>query len=154
MQITPYHFYKVNYESSVSWRLTTDYLRTSPAFHGRPRFDFVMVQAEKPFFGQLLYVFTCSIDTTSYPVALVQPYDVVSRNHRPIQDKELGLLQVRKGKVAEFISLHSVIRGAVLIPAEPDAPEDCLIFDVLDEDMFLRVRDLFPGRTATPSPFN
>ena len=140
----------------VTWRLSTDYLRANPSFHGQPRYDYVLVNASKPFFAQLLYIFTCSINGNNYPIALIQPYEVVTLRNRPSQDKELGLLRVQRENAAktEFISLRTIIRGALLAAAEPDAAylNDRLVVDDVDEDMFLRVRDLFPGRTATPEP--
>ena len=138
----------------MTWRLITDYLRINPQFHGQPHYDFVLVNAPKPFFGQLLYVFSCSIDETDYPLALLQPYEVLGSRSRPLQDKQLGLLRVRRKDSVrtEFISLQSVIRGALVVAAEKDTAHDCFVVDVVDEDMFLHVKKLFPGYTATPYP--
>ena len=141
-------------KSSVTWRLVTDYLCTSPLFHRQPRYDFVLVNAPTPFFGQLLCVFSCCVNKTDYPIALIQLYEVLGPHSRPIQDKQLGLLHVcrKDSKTTEFISLQSVIRGALVVSAESGTFHDCFIVDVVDEDMFLRVKHLFPGYTATPDP--
>lgn len=138
----------------MTWRLITDYLRANPLFHSQPRYDFVLVAAQKPFFGQLLYVFSCRVNETDYHIALIQPYEVLERRSRPLVDKQLGLLRVHRAdsRKTEFISLRSVIRGALVVTAELDAPNDRFVVDVVDEDMFLRVKELFPGYTATPEP--
>jgi hypothetical protein len=114
----------------------------------------VLVNAPKPFFAQLLYVFTCCVNESDYPIALVQPYEVVSRRNRPPQDKELGLLRIRRedSRKTEFISLRSVVRGALVTAADSGMVHDCFVVDVVDEDMFLQMKELFPGWTATPEP--
>ena len=65
--------------------------------------------------------------------------------HRSRKDKLLGLRRVKEQdrKKSEFISVHSIIRGAVLVP-DFDKPNEFLVFDILDGDMKLRLNRLYP----------
>ncbi|KIK69183.1 hypothetical protein GYMLUDRAFT_117988, partial [Collybiopsis luxurians FD-317 M1] len=117
--IVPYQFLKINYESLETWRVATDLLRCNPNFQNAPRFDFIIfATVTGPVFAQLRYLFVCTVD------------------------RELGLLRVRKERATELISVQSIIRGAVLIPAsnDPLLSDEMLIWDVLDGDMFLRLK--------------
>ena len=82
-----------------------------------------------------------------HPWAFIQPYD------SPIgrltdKEKELELLRVRaqpRGS-AEFVDARSIIRGVLLVPTfEKD--DDYFVFDVLDADLFLHVKELWKERT-------
>ena len=59
------------------------------------------------------------------------------------KDKLLRFRRVRAQarKNSEFISLHSIIRGAVLV-ADSDRAGDFLVFDVLDGDTSFRLKSL------------
>ena len=132
----------MNYESKVTWKTCTDYLRCNPNFYGKARYDFVIVDtAPGIIFAQLLSMFLCVVDNKVYPLALIHPYDAGIQGPRRRKDKELELLRVRvKPRVeAEFISLHSVIRGALLIQ-DFDSDSDYFVVDTVDTDMFLRLR--------------
>ncbi|KAJ3965203.1 hypothetical protein EV361DRAFT_671744, partial [Lentinula raphanica] len=102
----------------------------------------------QPIFAQLRYLFLITVADIAYPIALVQPYKVIQA--RSTTDKDLGLLRVRKQRDTEFISVRSIIRGAVLIPASDDPLkiDEMLVWDALDGDMFLRVKESFPGYTT------
>ena len=46
---------------------------------------------------------------------------------------------------AEFVDAHSIIRGVLLVPTfEKD--DDYFVFDVLDADLFLHVKELWKER--------
>ncbi|KAI0347909.1 hypothetical protein BDW22DRAFT_1479807, partial [Trametopsis cervina] len=69
-------YLKVDYESTVSWRLLTDRLRCSPLFHRRPRYDNVLVDLDGSLlvFCELVRVFTYTLNDNVYGLALVHPY--------------------------------------------------------------------------------
>ncbi|KAJ3831635.1 hypothetical protein F5878DRAFT_549282, partial [Lentinula raphanica] len=139
---------KINYESLETWRLRTDLLCCNPSFHNAPRFDYIMFNSQSgPVFAQMHFLFVCTVADFEYPIALIQAYKVV--NNRSSHDKDLGLLRVRKLRETELISVRSIIRGAVLVPASEDPlkSDEMLVWDVLDSDMFLRVKKHFPGHT-------
>ncbi|KAJ3841526.1 hypothetical protein F5878DRAFT_531507, partial [Lentinula raphanica] len=148
--LVPYQSLKVRYESLETWHLVTDLLRCNPNFHNRPRYDFVIIRTahDGPVFAQMRYLFACTVAGKPYPIALIQAYRVV--HARSSHDKDLGLLRIRKDRVTELISVQSIVRGAVVLPASdnPMKADEMLVWDVLDGDMFLRVKRDFPGYTA------
>ncbi|KAJ7046207.1 hypothetical protein C8F04DRAFT_1322991, partial [Mycena alexandri] len=139
--IMPFQFLKVHYESLSNWTPTADYLRCNPKFQGHPRYDCVLVKTtHKDIFAQLIYLFTCTVEGKAHPFALVLPFDAPIGPARR-KDKLLRFRRVRAKarKDTEFISVHSIIRGAVLVPDFGKADE-FIVFDVLDGDISLRLK--------------
>ena len=122
---------------------STDYLRCNPSFHGNPRYDAVIVQTVKGLiFGILICVVNYAVEGRDYPTALILPCDTpTGRLLR--KDIDLGFTRVRRKarESSEFISVHSIIRGAVLVPAF-DKEGDFLVMDILDADMFVRIKKM------------
>ncbi|KAI0308427.1 hypothetical protein OF83DRAFT_1180860 [Amylostereum chailletii] len=58
-------------------------------------------------------------------------------------DRDLGLLRVRAKPLvhSEFISVKSIVRGALLVE-DFDKPGDYLVVDTTDGDMFLQCKAL------------
>ncbi|KAJ6518357.1 hypothetical protein DFH09DRAFT_1264672 [Mycena vulgaris] len=147
ISIVPFQFLKVHYESLSNWTSTIDYLRCNPTFQGRPRYDCVLVKTvDGPIFAQLVYVFSCMVEKKVHPFALILPFDAPTGRLKK-KDKALRFHRVKaKEKTnTEFISVHSIIRGAVLVP-DFDNPGEFIVFDVLDTDMSRRVKSLYPAR--------
>ncbi|KAJ7447334.1 hypothetical protein B0H11DRAFT_2335669, partial [Mycena galericulata] len=142
--IIPFQFLKVYYESMGTWTSTADYLRCNPKFHGQPRYDCVLIKtAQQPIFAQLIYLFSCIVEEKSHSFALVQALDApTGRLGR--KDKLLRFHRVRAKprKNSEFISVHSIIRGAVMVP-DFDKAGEFIVFDVLDTDTSLRLKNLY-----------
>ncbi|KAJ7845296.1 hypothetical protein B0H13DRAFT_2239099 [Mycena leptocephala] len=108
-------------------------------------FQFLKIHYEsmnKPIFAQLLYMFSCTVENKSHPLALILPLDAPTGNTTR-KDKLLRFRRVRAQarKNSEFISLHSIIRGAVLV-SDSDKAGDFLVFDILDGDTSLRLKSL------------
>jgi hypothetical protein len=144
-QIVECHFLKSYYDSMVDWKLRIDYLRCNPSFHGRPRFDCVIVyRGDGYYFARLLYLFTYKFQGTTFPIALIQPYADVHPLRK--KDKELRLHRLRPKTRGSsiFISARSIRRGAFLVPAL-DHPNDLIVVDVIDTDMFLRIKSMYPA---------
>ncbi|KAG2116966.1 hypothetical protein DEU56DRAFT_874124 [Suillus clintonianus] len=142
--IMEFRFLRVNYESIVDWRVHRDLLRCNPKFYGSPRYDCVMVKtADKPFFARLVYVFTCLIGGTDFPLALIHPYDVNIADTRRRRDDNIGLWRVRAKprSSSEIISVRSIIRGAALAN-DPETAGDYFVIHTVDTDIFLRVKAL------------
>ncbi|OSD08233.1 hypothetical protein PYCCODRAFT_1357246 [Trametes coccinea BRFM310] len=139
-RITPYFLINVNYESLADWRMTTDMVRCNPIFFGHPRYDCVLVQAATQFFARLIITFTCKVGDSLQPLALIQPFDRLA-GPPSRTDLDLGFLRVRERprRRSEFISLHSLLRGALLVP-DFGKDRDYLVHDLVDSDMFLRMR--------------
>lgn len=127
----------------------TDYLRCNPSFHNHSRYDAALVKTNAgDIFVRLVYVFTCNVDDKVFPFALVQALDV-GIGQRSAKDKALGFYRVRERqrKKSEFISCHSIIRGALLAP-DFDKKGDYLVVDIVDSDSFLRLKEMYPARAA------
>jgi hypothetical protein len=93
-------------------------------------------------FAKLVFIFVCTIGGASYPIALVQVYDHPTGQRRR-KDKDLGFyrIQGKPRNVCEFISIHTIIRGA-LLSEDYEKPGDFLVMDVIDTDMFLRMKSI------------
>ncbi|KAJ7145390.1 hypothetical protein C8R43DRAFT_890476 [Mycena crocata] len=145
-KITPYRFAKVFYRSMDNWVDEADFLRCNPSFHGSPRFDGALVKTEAGhIFVKLLYMFEISLGKkNTYPFALVEPLDA-PLGRLPAKDKALKLFRVRAKQAPEFISVYSIVRGAVLAP-DFDRDGDYFVMDTQGADMFLRMRQMYADR--------
>jgi hypothetical protein len=148
-KLIEHRFLKSHYESLVDWRAHTDYLRCSPSFFSRERRDCVIVHsAERDFFARLLFLFTYLMEDVVLPIALVLPFSDISIVRR--KDKELNFHRLRARPRAEsmFISIRSICRGAFLVP-EYTKDGDFLVVDIVDTDMFLRIRSMYPTQESS-----
>ena len=146
MKITEFCFIKTQYESKVTWKVVTDYLRCSPKFYNQPCYDFVIINtADGYIFAQLMLVFTIKINNKDYPIALVRAFERSVSVPRQIQQKDKDLhflhLQQLKESQMEYVWAQSIVRGTVIVPAN-DLENHSIVFDVLDADMYLWVRDI------------
>ncbi|KAJ7713252.1 hypothetical protein B0H16DRAFT_1810756 [Mycena metata] len=148
-EITPYRYLKVFFQSLDDWKDEKDYLRCNPSFHNHERYDAALVKTTTgTIFVRLVFVFTWTSEGKTYPFALVQPLDV-GIGQRSAKDKALHFYRVREKPRhrCEFISVHSIIRGALLAP-DFDKKGDYLAIDGVDSDMFLRLMELYPNYTT------
>ncbi|KAG1819402.1 hypothetical protein DFJ58DRAFT_720208 [Suillus subalutaceus] len=112
------------------------HLRCNPSFHGRERRDCALVRTQdkdgnnKNIFVRILFMFKQSIGSQTLDLALVQPMDAPTGPQHAI-DQDLRLRRL-------FITLHSVIRGALLVPDFASTRGDFFLVDYVDSDMFLR----------------
>ncbi|KAJ7700548.1 hypothetical protein B0H14DRAFT_3100108 [Mycena olivaceomarginata] len=147
IQIIPYQFLKVFFKSLENWLDDVDFLRCNPCFHGLARYDAALVKTTQGnIFVRLVYVFTFEIDGRRHPFALVQALDV-GIPQRYTKDRVLSLYRVRQceREKCEFISVHSIIRGALLIP-DFEIQGDHLVVDIVDGDMYLRIKAMYGDR--------
>ncbi|KAJ7695581.1 hypothetical protein B0H14DRAFT_3100500 [Mycena olivaceomarginata] len=114
-QIIPYQFLKVFFKSLENWLDDVDFLRCNPSFH-------------------------------THPFALVQALDV-GIPQRYTKDRLLSLYRVRQREreKCEFISVHSIIRGALLVP-DFEIKGDHLVVDIVDADMYFRIKAMYGER--------
>jgi hypothetical protein len=154
--LTEYRFIKASYESFIDWCSHIDYLRCSPLFHGRPRYDCVLVNDEprKDLFACLLFIFTYTLkasenviindghDSITIPFAVVQPFAEASLRKR---DHELCFIRLKEKPPSEslIIPAHSICRGAYIVP-EDTTQHTSIVVDVIDDDMFLRMLAMYP----------
>ncbi len=140
---------KVEYESKVTWKTVTDYLRCSPMFFGKPRYDGVIINSTggKCVFAQVILLFSIVINKKTYAVAYVQLLDEEISEHKQI-DKDLCLYRVRARPRSKsiFIPIQSIVRGALLYNVPDDdysEADEFFVVDTVDSDMFLRVPEIF-----------
>ncbi|KAI6028153.1 hypothetical protein EDC04DRAFT_2869153 [Pisolithus marmoratus] len=98
-----YKYLKVNYESLVNWKLTTDHLQCNPMFFGVPRYDCAIVQLTEvdTAFICLICIFSCKVpDICSIDLALAQPFTM-----------KTGAVP---HSTAILIPIQSIIWGAIL----------------------------------------
>ncbi|KAG1899028.1 uncharacterized protein F5891DRAFT_1190206 [Suillus fuscotomentosus] len=145
-KLQEHRYLKVNYESIVDWKLTTDYLRCNPNFHGCERRDCALIRTldkdgiDKCIFVRLLFMFKFTVSNHTFELALVLPMDAPTGSRGGV-DRDLGLTRLRARPLAssEFISLQSIVRGALLVP-DHDHDRDFFLVDLVDTDMFLRAK--------------
>lgn len=153
IQVVEYRYLKVNFESKVTWKMETDYLRCSPSFFGRERNDGVVYllrdenrqtgSKAQYGFGNLLFIFTLKVKGEGdVPFALIENMSPVATRRR--MDKELGLCRVRSDgrRRPSVILAQSILRGALLYRV-PDHASDYYVIDSIDADMFLRMQQIF-----------
>ncbi|PBK62835.1 hypothetical protein ARMSODRAFT_990404 [Armillaria solidipes] len=147
MLITIYQTLSVHYQSYVNLKQAADLLWCSPMFYNHPRYDGVIINTTDGLYvAQLIQLFECEFDGQKYPLALVHPYDApVTDGHlrwKHQRDKDLGFYRVRaRPRIhSAFVSIYSIIRGALLV-ADADSDlsngQDYFIIDIIDTDMFL-----------------
>ncbi|KAF9464696.1 hypothetical protein BDZ94DRAFT_1161358, partial [Collybia nuda] len=141
---------KVLYESKMTWKPTTDYLRCNPSFHNHPRYDHVMMETLQDdgetsgyFFGQLCFMFKCMIEGKEYSMAFIHPYDTPTGRVNQQQDRDLGFWKLweKPRASAEFISVDSIICG---LPVAPDFGNDGqhLFMNTVDSNLWLRLKEM------------
>ncbi|KAI6141985.1 hypothetical protein BKA82DRAFT_125161, partial [Pisolithus tinctorius] len=117
--ITEYRYLKVNYKSSVDWKVVTDHLRCNLSFYGQPWYDCALIQLTdtETAFVRLISIFTCNIlGVGSINLAFAAPCN------NPI-----------------FIPIQSILCGAVVAP-DPSHPSGFFVINHIDGDMFLHMK--------------
>ncbi|KAJ7099080.1 hypothetical protein C8R44DRAFT_642451, partial [Mycena epipterygia] len=143
--LVPFQFLKVHYEHLGNWTSSADYLRCNPSFHGHSRYDGALVKTtDGHIFVQLIYMFSCTVEKKSHPFGLVLPLDTraIGRKDRLLR---FHRVHAKPRKNAEFISVHSIIRGVLLAP-DFDNYGEIFIVDIVDTDISLRLKDMYPDR--------
>jgi len=136
---------KVQYADVVDWHWKADILRTNPMFHNRPRYDFALVQIDgnKCIFVQLLCIFTITLDSTLYRLALVLPLDAPRSRVNRLRDEQLRLtcVRARSRSSAQVIPADKIVRGG-LLTKDGLSETEYLVIDVIDEDMWRRLKQV------------
>ncbi|KIK35236.1 hypothetical protein CY34DRAFT_17146 [Suillus luteus UH-Slu-Lm8-n1] len=144
-QIREYRYLRLNYESTVNWKQSTDHLRSNSSFHGSPCFDcaFIQLSAEKKVFVKIILMFQCEVPDVvgTFQFALVQPYTAGIPGGARRINKDLRLNRVKAVPRGDsiFVPLKSFIRGAVLA-RDPEHRDEFLVVEHIDSDMFLRMK--------------
>lgn len=144
LQLQEYCYLKVHYKSVVDWKLATNYLRCSPSFHGHERCDWALIRTHdkdsntKNIFAQILFMFKYTVGDQHLDLALVLPMDAPIGPQLAIdQDLRFTWLHAQPAASSEFLSIYSIICGALLVPDYANPHQDFFLVDVVDSDMFL-----------------
>ncbi|KAG2033796.1 hypothetical protein BDR03DRAFT_1013936 [Suillus americanus] len=143
-QIQEHWYLKVNYESVVDWRQTTDYLRCNLHFHGHPRYNCALIQLTQDVsvFVQLILMFKCQLpDVGSFELALVQPLTagIIGAPHWINRDFQLTRIKAVPRESSIFIPLRSLIHSAMLYP-DPAHQDEFIVVNHIDSDMFMHMK--------------
>jgi hypothetical protein len=151
VQLLEYRYLKVSFTSKITWQLETNILRCNPKFNNKPRYDHILVANPNGsvLFAQLIFMFTTSNDNRTDPWVLIHPYDTEVGRPTPLErDFQLFRIHAKARGSSRFISANSIIRGVVVVPTYTKDSE-YFVFDLLDGDLFMRVRDLWKERLKT-----
>ena len=82
----------------------------------------------------------------AHPWVFIQPYDSpIGRLTDKEKELELFRVHAQLHGSAEFVDAHSIIQGVLLVPTfEKD--DNYFVFDVLDANLFLHVKELWKER--------
>jgi len=127
----------------VDWCEATNYLWCSPLFHKYPCYDFIIVKLEhSDFFARLIFTFVCIIGADEYALALIQPFDTPVELRRSDHDLHFHCVKAKPRSKMEFISVRSIIRGAVLVEDfSRHGRDEYIVLDTVDADLFLRMAE-------------
>jgi hypothetical protein len=135
------------FTSKVTWQLETNHLRCNPNFNNKPRYDYVLICTPNGVtVARLIFMFTTTIKDRIEPWVLIHPFDAIV-GQPTSREMDLQLFRIRaKARTSScFISAKSIIRGILVIPTFL-MDDNYYIFDVLDDDLFMRVQDLWKER--------
>jgi hypothetical protein len=136
----------VTFTSRVTWQTEIDHLRCNSSFNNKPRYDYALISTPDGgvIFAQLLFMFTTATKVKIFPWILIQPLDAHVPQPNP-RERDFQLFRIRARTSSCFISAKSIIRGVVVIPTYAKEG-DYYVFDLLDDDIFFRLRDLWKER--------
>jgi hypothetical protein len=129
----------LKYQSLENWTEGTDIMRCNPKFHGRRRFDCVIVHDDAPELSvaRLCDLFRCWLPSgKTIDLALVFRFSRSKWKPRTAWD---GCRVLDEEPETNFVQLDYLIRGALVCPVSERAEEKAHYFiDSVDPDIFLR----------------
>jgi len=139
-QLRPFHCLYLKYQSLEDWTQSEDILQCNPNFHGKPRYDSVLVNTDSPSSltcVKLQGLFRCILPSrVSYDIALVQTLKPDSWKPHTAWD---GCRVYCASKTPTFIKMEYFIRGVCLCHAFNTRKERIFYLNnLIDPDIFLR----------------
>ena len=134
------------YASVIDWNWKDNIIRANPNFHQHPRYDYALVQVNgnECVFVQVLFIFSTRHLDRNLNLALVLPFDVPKLPANRSRDDALRLTRLcpRRQTETVVINVDTVIRGGLLAPDLASRGGEFLVVDVIDEDMWMRLKDV------------
>jgi hypothetical protein len=138
-QIKPYRHIKHTYYSLDDRLPHRDYIRCTPEFYGRERFDTILVDVGGSFRPARLHlVFNVTAYDVVWQLARVTYFTALPST--PI-DRVIGMKRYEEQESGEFIHLASIIRSCYMTPIFSE-PREFYMNDLAagDVDLFLRLK--------------
>ncbi|KIJ54948.1 hypothetical protein M422DRAFT_153273 [Sphaerobolus stellatus SS14] len=137
LQITPYQCLYLSYRSVEDWQEKRDTLRCNPDFHGKPRYDCVVINTNPVTFGRILALFSSygpGPAKMRHDIALIRKLQPSSWKPKTEWDGS----KVFEEKDVDFFLLKYFIRGCHFIPTFDGSGKRFYLNDLVDGDAFLR----------------
>ncbi|KAJ7033041.1 hypothetical protein C8F04DRAFT_958197, partial [Mycena alexandri] len=143
IQIRPYKYAHITYQSLEDWRGVRDIVRCNPSFHGHTRHDKfdVLVNSDAPgmSFARLYALLRCKLENGRQIDLALLVREFKPNKWKP-KTRWAGCQVHEKVKGYFLLLMDYVIRGALLTPVPGKGKENSVHFfvDTVDADMFLR----------------
>lgn len=129
----------LKYQSVEDWTEGTDIMRCNPKFHGRPRYDCVIIHDDAPGLSvaRLCDLFQCWLPSGKViDLALVRRFSGSKWKPRTVWD---GCRVLDEKSDSSLVQMDYLLRGALVCPVSERAREISHYFiDSIDPDIFLR----------------
>ena len=138
-QVQRYKCVTLKYQSKVDWTEARDILRCNPDFHGKPRFDCVVIHDDAPGItcARLEGLIRCWL-----PSGKVVDFALIHRfTHSGWKPRTLwkGCRVLDEDKRSSIVRMDYLLRGALMCPVSgKDDKKAHYLIDTVDPDMFLR----------------
>ncbi|KAJ6548779.1 hypothetical protein B0H19DRAFT_1299816 [Mycena capillaripes] len=133
----------IDFQSKVDWTAQHDILRCSESFHGRPRHDCILYNAEADplSFARLIALLRCQVPNgRCFDLAFVQ---CSKKSKWKPRTQWKGCQVVEESGKPVFLPLDCVARGALLVRARGTTRNNLYFpLDTIDDDMFLRLNNI------------
>ncbi|KIO21903.1 hypothetical protein M407DRAFT_79834, partial [Tulasnella calospora MUT 4182] len=139
--IFPFEHLRVPYTSYDDWSPKVDLVYAHPSFHGKPRYDSVILIDEmtgEPSFTRLHLLFWCFGLDRIWDMAMISRTRIV----HGAKEGEIGMTVVEESDEIEFIQTSSIKRAAFLSPTFEGVGAvgpRFFVNDLVDYDMILRL---------------
>ncbi|KAG6847873.1 hypothetical protein H0H93_005308 [Arthromyces matolae] len=135
----------IHYQSREDWSLARDIIRCNKLFHGRERFDCVVVNMDLPglVVARVRALLRCKLPSGKVlDLAIVK---MLSRTQSWKPNTVWSGCEVHEeDKNPSFILMDYIVRGCLVSPTfDSKAPHMFYLVDTVDEDMFLRASNIF-----------
>ncbi|KAJ7314391.1 hypothetical protein DFH08DRAFT_716790 [Mycena albidolilacea] len=143
LQIHSFCYLRVPYQLRVNWYPERDILRCSPEFHGRPRYDLVLFNADDDPLALAHLISLLRVETNHgirFDLTFVYRFKNSKWKPRTFWD---GCHVMECSKKPQFLPLDCVARGALLARAYGTQHNDLFfVVDTVDGDMYLRLNNI------------
>jgi hypothetical protein len=134
-----YKYVALKYQSVEDWTERTDILRCNVKFHGRCRFDCVIIHDDAPnlSIARLCDLFRCQLPSgKTLDLALVYRFSCSKWKPRTMWD---GCRVLEEESDTTLVQMDYLLRGALVSPVSERQEEKLhYLIDSIDPDIFLR----------------